>query len=91
MKKKIIETFRNPLHWLRDTTQSQPSAFNGEVMVKKYRITVEEISEPIEVIEKRLQQLWDDCDNYHHWTPLKNAAESIGYTLIGNAGKNVKK
>jgi hypothetical protein len=91
MEKKIVETFRNPLIWLRDTVQNEPTAFNGEVRVKKYRITVEEISEPIEIIQERLQQLWDDCDNFHHWTPLKRAAEVIGYTLTGPAGKNVKR
>lgn len=91
MEKKIVETFRDPRILIRDAEQKEPSCFNGWVRVKKYRITVEEVVEPVDVIAERLQKLWDDCDNHHNWQPLKNAADSIGYTLLGEVGKNRKR
>lgn len=88
MKPEITETFNKPFNF---HIQREPSAFNGDVRFRKYRITVEVIEEPQEVLESRLQKLWDECDNFHHWQPLKNAAKSIGYTLIGEVGKFKKK
>lgn len=85
MKKEVIETFNKP--WRIDV-QKDPSSFNGDVRFRKYRITIEVLEEPQEVLEQRLQKLWDECDNRHHWTPIKKAAESIGYTLVGQVGKN---
>lgn len=87
-KIEIIEIFNKPVFIHK---QLEPSSFNGDVRFRKYRITVEEIEEPNEVLAGRLQKLWDECDNYHHWTPLKEAAASIGYTLIGQVGsKKIK-
>lgn len=92
--KKIfqIETFK-PIsgYTQRELEWTEPSSFNGMVRVKKYRITVEEIIEPAEVIAERLQKLWDDCDNHHQWRPLKEAAKEIGYTLQGDPGNSRKK
>jgi len=85
--KKIIETFRSIGDFeLRNITQDKPSCFNGFVTVKKYRVTIEEIEEPKEVIAGRLQKLWDECANWHHHVPLKNAAKKIGYELKNDAG-----
>jgi len=69
----------------------EPSCFNGNVSIRKYKITIEPIEEPNEVLAERLQKLWYECDNYRHWTPLKNAALQIGYELKGNAGSLRKK
>ena len=69
-----------------------PSCFNGVVSVKRYRITVEEIDEPQEVIAERLQKLWDESDNHHHYGPLKIYAQAAGIELIGDLGrKRVRK
>ena len=82
MSEASIETFRNPnAYWLRQLKQDEPSAFNGNVEVRKYRVTVELIDEPDDVIRARIQKLWDECDNHHHWQPLKNAAKKYGLEL----------
>lgn len=89
---KVIETFRElGSYYLSELQKDEPTSFNGNVQIKKYRITIEEIVEPVEVYEKRLQELWDNCDNHHHWNPLKYEADKIGYTLIGEAGKTNKR
>ncbi len=69
----------------------EPSCFNGNVNIRKYKITIEPIEEPNEVLAERLQKLWGECDNHHHWAPLKSAALQIGYELKGNAGSLWKK
>ena len=89
---KVIETFRPIGDWeLTGMKSSGPSAFNGMVQFRKYRITVEEINEPIEILQERLENLWLECDNHHQWMPLENAARSIGYTFKGERGSNKKK
>lgn len=84
---KVLETFRPPGNWeLNEWQKSEPSAFNGEVRFKKYRITIDEIEEPVEILQNRLEKLWLECDNIHHWEPLKKAAASIGYNFKGARG-----
>jgi len=82
MSEAVIETFRNPSsYWLRQLEQDEPSAFNGIVEVRKYRVTVELIDEPDDVIRDRIQKLWDECDNHHQWQPLKAMAKKYGLEL----------
>ena len=77
-----IETFKKPSGYLlREMKQDAPSCFNGIVRVKRYRVTVEEIAEPVEVIRERIQKLWDECDNHYNWAPLKAAAKEVGLEL----------
>jgi hypothetical protein len=90
--KKQFETFRVlGVYDTNNLTNKEPSCFNGNVSIKKYQITIEEVEEPKEVYEQRLQKLWDECDNFHHWDPLKKEAKNIGYELVGDAGKNKPK
>lgn len=43
-RKKVLETFRKVGDYcLEKLTLKEPSCFNGEVLVNKYRITIEEI------------------------------------------------
>ncbi len=90
---KVIETFRPVGDWeLTNMKSSGPSTFNGIVQFRKYRVTVELIDEPVEVLQERLEKLWLECDNHHQWTPIQNAAKSIGYTFKGERGsQKVKK
>ena len=77
-----IETFREPgLYSLTQLKQDEPSAFNGVVSVKRYRVTVEEIPESDEVIVARIRKLWAECKNHHHWDPLQRAADRYGVKL----------
>lgn len=82
-----FETFREIAAYERNNLkQKEPSSFNGWVRIKRYRITVEEIEEPKEVLCERLQKLWDECDNSHQWESLKATAKNLGYELKGSAG-----
>jgi DNA helicase HerA-like ATPase len=79
---QTIETFIEISGFtLNNMRQDEPSCFNGNVRVRKYRVTVELIDEPEEVIRERIQKLWDECNNHHHWQPLKNAAKQYGLDL----------
>lgn len=61
MTKQIIETFREvDNHELWRLKQEKPSLFNGICRVTKYRVTVEEVEEPDEVIKARILKLWED-------------------------------
>jgi len=93
-KPQSIETFREiGKNFKHSLEQKEPSCFNGIVRVQRYRVTVEEIEEPVEVIAERLQKLWDYSDNHHDWQPLKDAANKIGYVLVSQVGnkRNIKK
>lgn len=84
---KTFETFREVSDYtLTDLTWEFPSCFNGNVSVKKFKITIEEIEEPKEIIAERLQKLWDECSNWYYWDPLKYAAKKIEYELKNQPG-----
>ena len=89
--KETVETFKAPFGYiLTQWIRKEPSCFNGSVNVEKYSIVVERISESTEVYAERLQKLWDECDNYHNWEPLKSKAKELGVELKGNAGSKRK-
>jgi hypothetical protein len=78
----VVETFMDiGAYELSRMRQDEPSAFNGSVRVHRYRITVERVDEPREVIAERIRKLWRECDNWHHLTPLRKAAEEIDLDL----------
>jgi hypothetical protein len=79
----VVETFRElnnyqVAEWERDNV---PSCFNGYVNVTRYRITIEKVVEPVEVIWERLRKLWRESDNMHHYQPLKVVAARYGLEL----------
>lgn len=87
-----FETFRKPSSYdISHIKKDEPSSFNGDIEFKKYKITIEPIDESFEVLSERLQIMWDVCDNFHHWNPLKMSAKSIGYELVGSPGSKRKK
>jgi len=83
MKNNIsFETFKTlSSYYIDQIKQDEPSSFNGNIEFRKYKVTIELIDEPLEVLEERLQTMWDHCGIYHHWKPLREAAKSIGYEL----------
>lgn len=91
---KIIETFRAigdyELSGYTYNSKS-PSCFNGNVNIHKYKITIEIVEEPIEVYQERLEKLWVESDNHHHYRPLQEAANKIGYQFKGQWGSQIKK
>lgn len=88
----VIETFRDPRGYTLDgLVQNEPSAFNGHVRVHRFRVSVELIPEPDEVIHDRLEKLWVESDNHHDCVPLEYAAHKIGYAFNGKFGEKAPK
>ena len=76
---KDFETFKIPNDFMiRNIEQDKPSCFNGKVSVRRYRIRIEEIDEPIEDIQARLIKLWENTTNHHHRQPLIAEAKKYG-------------
>lgn len=91
---KTIETYRHIGEWeLRNMeyNSKEPSCFNGVVNIRRYKVTVEIIEESVEVYQERLEKLWTESDNYHHYHPLASAAEEIKYEFKGAFGEKRKK
>ncbi len=78
----VLETFRAPGAWgISQFRQDEPSCFNGIVNVRRYRITIEEISEDADAVVARIKKLWKESDNHHHSEPLRRAAAYYGIEL----------
>jgi hypothetical protein len=85
--KKTFETYRNISDYqISNLKHENPSCFNGNIEITKYRVTIEEVEEPKEVLQARLQELWDKCNNWHHWKPLRAAARKLGYEFKNYPG-----
>ena len=77
-----FETFRTiRAHERVNFIQKYPSSFNREVRAIKYKITVEQIDEPLDVIQSRIQKLWNRCDNWRDKPPLLAAAKKYNMSL----------
>lgn len=89
---KVFETFKTlGMYERREFDRWEPSVINGVVRFRKYRVTIEEIEEPVEVLQERLIKMWEECDNMHHMDSLQKAAKSIGFELdYATRGKNRK-
>lgn len=76
-----FETFGNPEKQIKRLLISEPSCFNGLVRVERYRVTVERIEEPEEVLTARLQELLalpGHIDKNNH---VRRAAKKLGIKL----------
>lgn len=79
-----IETFRDPRGFsLNQLKQDEPSCINF-LSIRKFRVTVELIDEPVEVIQERIKKLWYECDNHHAFDSLKAAGKQYGIALDYN-------
>lgn len=74
---RVVETFMDPGHFY---ITHEPSSAN-KVSIRKYRITVEEISEPGAVLRERLLLLWRKCNNQHERLSLLEEADRLGCEL----------
>lgn len=87
VEKVVIETFRPFDRIEQDRMRDDaPSCMNGSVRVRRYRITVEPVEEPPEVVHQRLQELWEKETNHHQRIPLLREAARLGYVLKGDMG-----
>lgn len=78
-----FETFRDlrGTYHIKDMTLVSPSCFNSDVLVRKFRITIELIDEPVEVIQERLKTLFANSKNHHDYEPLVSAGKKYGIEL----------
>jgi hypothetical protein len=74
-------------HNIRDWTQSKPSSFNALIRVKKYRVTIEEVQEPEDVIIDRLVELYKNADSYRERAAIEDYAEACGFNIDWKAVK----
>lgn len=86
-------TFRRPV--LNSAVKSSnelyaPAVCGGEVNIRRFQVTVEEIPEPHEVLCERLQYLWEHSCNVEDTLPIQMEAKKIGYILRGNRGDAFK-
>lgn len=78
----VIETFCDPRGYSIDKlVHAKPYCFNGEVGIRRWRVTVEEIAEPKEILAERLRALWEAETNHHHYAPLMAVASRLGVEL----------
>lgn len=68
---------------LRDLEGEHPWVFNDEVGVRRFRIRVELVDEPVSVIHERIIYLWERTSNHHRWGPLAAEAKRYGLDLSG--------
>ncbi len=89
---RVYEGFDDFRYELDRALSSGPMVGNFDVKYRKYRITVEVIDEPVEVLEARLVKLWRGTSNHYDVPKLEAAAKTIGVTLDPKEfGADVKK
>lgn len=82
MTSKIIEVFGMPSDAILSRLgEQEPNIWNGEVHVKKYRVTIEEIEEPKEVLRERLQKLYDKPGHISNAKNIQEEAKRLGIEL----------
>ncbi len=79
--KKTFETFGNPEEHIKRLLKDAPTAFNGIVRVERYRVTVELIEEPKEVIKDRLRELIKQPGHIDKNKHVRQAAAKLGIKL----------
>ncbi len=82
----VIETYQDPRWKLGEWAHDDSPSCVNRVSYRKHRVTCELIDEPVEVLGARLQKLWEESDNFHHWPMLEKEAKAIGYELKGQFG-----
>lgn len=62
--------------------EDHPRVFNGQLSLRRFRITVEVINEPIDVLRDRLRKLWRESEpNIHARSIMHEAARELGIEL----------
>lgn len=57
--------------------RDEPGLYFGEVCVTKFRVTIVPVDEPVEVIHRRIIELWETNTNPLWIGPLRRAAEEL--------------
>ena len=75
---KVAETYNPP--WDLGANHDQPTCINS-LKIRRYRVTVELIDEPIEVLRDRVRKMWRETRNYHYTGAIREAAFALGIEL----------
>lgn len=74
---RTIEGYGTP----RVDLPSAPYCFNGAAHVFRYRVTIERVEEPAEVLRARIQELCETSDNSHDMPALRAVAAEAGVEI----------
>lgn len=76
----VVEVYGEPyIPHVFDRLQPPKEATNAIIRIERYRVTVERIEEPVEVLRDRLKKLWrTDERNSHHWDAFQHEAIRLG-------------
>jgi hypothetical protein len=74
---------------INNLKQEQPSTFNGMCRIRKLKVTIELVEEPIDIIHARLEEVWLHCDNWHNRECIEAEARRYNYTFKGDFGSLV--
>lgn len=77
----VFETFTDIQRLVRQATQDAPSHLNNEIRVQRYRVTVELIEEPDDVIRDRLLTLDAERGHVDKHRSIKAEAKRLGIDL----------
>ena len=79
---EYFETFKKLGPYERTSLlQKDPSMGSKSVRVVKYKVTVEKIDEPLDVIRARIRKLWDERDDWQDQSSLLAAAKDYNIVL----------
>ncbi len=82
-----IETYQSPSSVAKELSLSDmPSVSNGILRFRKYRVKIELIEEPVEILHDRLLYLWDKCTNANDAERLRSVADALDFKLQGPWG-----
>lgn len=78
---EVLETYRPPHHDIARLKADEPACFNGMVQVQRYRVTVELIEEPLDVLEDRLRGLLAKATRDNSKRDILAEAKRLGIVL----------
>ena len=86
-----FETFKELSYFSQmNMAEEKPYCWNGVAYIRKYRVTVELVEEPVEVLRERVQKLWDECDNFHNWDTIQKHANELGMGRLVKSNVSVQ-
>jgi hypothetical protein len=80
-KDTAIETFDPHSIVAHAERCNEPSVFNGDVRVERYRVTIERIEEPAEVLRDRLKALLEQRGHIDRPKAIRAEAKRLGIDL----------
>ena len=83
-QKRTFETYQPKL--ITPNSITSPCVFNGMCLIRRFKVTVEEIDEPVEVLAERLIDLWNRRDELKlghssNRSAMVNEAKRLGIEL----------